>query len=179
MVAFHIEGAHWLSYKILDTASAASLFVTLVGALLVRHQFALGLLPRINYISALTTKEDIQKPNTLINVWRVEIRNTGLGSAIINHTEYFLELSDGSNFTSAYVYDSLVKEFGIAGLSRHQDYWLDNITAGYSLLPKDDSLIFEIKTCHLEKLKRFSMMLYFQGQLGDKYCKEISLTPHS
>ena len=97
LALFDLQRTIPLSFKILDTSSAATLFVTLVGALLVRHQFALGLLPRINYTSMSTTKKISQFSDVSCDIWRVEIRNTGLGSAIIDRAEYFLEPSKIKN----------------------------------------------------------------------------------
>ncbi len=88
---FPIGKSRFFSIKILDTASAASLFVTLLGALLVRHQFALGVLPRINYKSTRAERRNNQNSDGSYETWRVEILNTGLGSAIITRAEYMLE----------------------------------------------------------------------------------------
>lgn len=168
----------WLSFKILDTPTAATLFVTALGALLVRHQFALSLLPRINYKSALSKRQNSQDLSVTFETWRVEMRNTGLGSAIINRTEYLLALPDaGNNILYYHTFDKTIKELGQAGLIRGTDYWLENITPGFSLSPKDECPVFEIKTEHISKINRLDLVLYFQGQLGDKYCREIFFIP--
>lgn len=174
---FHLEASPFLSLKILDTSSAASLFVTLLGALLVRHQFALGLLPRINYKSAKTTRQNPQDSGEPFTTWRVELRNTGLGSAIINRADYRLELAGATSHCHFHTFDAIIRELAKIDWVRDRDYWIENINAGFSLSPKDDCFLFEIKTEHIAKLKRLDVALYFQGQLGDRYRRDISLIP--
>ncbi len=174
---FHLESSGFLSIKILDTASAASLFVTVLGALLVRHQFAVGVLPRINYISTKTYRRCTENLDKSCETWRVEICNTGLGPAIITRAEYMLEHTDVVNSSDFYTFDDIIKEFVRIDLVRNHDYWLENITNGYSLSPKDNFSVFETKMEHIEKLKRLDLVLYFQGQLGDRYRREINLIP--
>ena len=174
---FHLEGSPYFSIKILDTASAATLFITLLGALLVRHQFAVGVLPRINYKSTRIDRPNKQNPNETYETWRVEIRNTGLGSAIINRTEYMLERMKGNTDSASHSFEGILSELANLNLVRDQDYWIENITNGFSLSPKDDCFVFEIKMEQIKKLKRLDLVLYFQGQLGDRYRREIFLIP--
>jgi hypothetical protein len=174
---FHIEASKFWSLKILDTDSAATLFVTLVGALLVRHQFAIGVLPRINYVSNTNNKQNgleiIQESET----WQVQIRNTGLGPAIINRVEYFLEISNSKEILKRYEFSSLIRKLTELNLNRDKDYTITNISSGFALTPKDELSVFDIHTAHLPKFKRLTMIVYFQSQLGDNYCREISLLP--
>lgn len=170
--------ARYLSFKILDTSSAASLFVTLMGALLVRHQFALGLLPRINYKSAKAIRKDSASPDASFSTWRVELLNSGLGAAVINSTKYLLELSDEKSGECSGGHKQIIQELAKVNLIRDSDYWLENITTGFALSPKEGCPVFEIKTEHLSKIKRLDMVLYFQDQLGGKYWREIFLVPH-
>lgn len=175
-----MQAARYLSIKILDTSSAASLFVTLLGALLVRHQFALSLLPRINYQSAYAIKNDPANANVSFETWRVEVRNSGLGAAIIISTTYQLELSDDKNGTEeGHTHTSVVEALAKAGLVRNVDYWLANNSTGFALPPKDDVVVFEIKAEQLFKIKRLDMELQFQDQLGGRYGREIFLVPSS
>ncbi len=176
---FNVEPAKWLSIKILDTSTSATLFVTILGALLVRHQFALGILPRINYTSAFTAKQDTRNLSVSFETWRVDIRNTGLGAAIINRTSYLIKLAGANEPATSQSYNEIIKALSKSNLILGSDYWLGNITPGFSLSPKDEFLLFEIKTEHREKVKQLDMMLYFQGQLGDRYRREIFLIPHS
>ena len=173
----HLENSRLISIKILDPASAATLFITLLGALLIRHQFALGVLPRINYKSTKAEKLDKQNPNKTFETWRIEIRNTGLGSAIINRSEYMLEHVRSKNGSVCYTFEDLLKELAKINLVRERDYWIENISNGFSLSPKDDCAVFEIKMDHINKLKRLHLVLYFQGLLGDRYSREIILIP--
>lgn len=176
---FHLETERWLSIKILDTSTSATLFVTLLGALLVRHQFALSILPRINYTSTITTRQDTRNSAISHETWRVEIRNTGLGAAIINRTEYQIQLFQASSSHFFKTYHDIVTELAKIDLVLAQDYWLGNMSSGFSLAPKDEFLVFEIKTEHISKLKRLNLVIYFQGQLSDKYFRKISLVPYS
>lgn len=174
-----IEKSKWSSFKILDTSTSATLFVTLLGALLVRHQFALSILPRINYKSSINTKANKVDSNVTFETWRVEIRNTGLGSAIINRTEYSLQLLDAKETFNCCSANTVIDELSKNNLIRGHDYWLENIAPGFSLSPKDECVVFEIKTEHATKLKRLDLNLYFQGQLGDKYVRETRFIPGS
>ena len=173
-VLLGLEGSPLFALKILDTSSAASLFVTLLGALLVRHQFAVSVLPRINYKSARSTKEN---PTETFETWRVELRNTGLGSAIVNRTEYRVAFTAKKDNNHSYSFEDLLKQLATIKLVRDRDYWVEKITTGFSLSPKDECFVFEIKTEHLSKFSRLDMVLYFQGQLSDKYRREVYLIP--
>ena len=168
----------YLSVKVLDTSTAATLFASLMGAMLLRHQFALGLLPRINYKSAKGTRKDSDNPEAFFLTWRVEILNSGLGAAIVNSTDYCLELSGGDEGRCTGGHKDIINQLTLVNLVRDQDYWLENITTGFALSPKDGCPIFEIKQEHLAKIQRLDMMLYFQDQLGGKYRREIFLVPH-
>ncbi len=172
------KATRFLSFKIMDTSSSASLFVTLLGALLVRHQFAMGLLPRINYKSTNATRQDSGSPMVSFETWRVEIRNSGLGAAVINSTRYVLELPSEKSNVCPGDHKDIIKGLTKLGLVRNSDYWLENITTGFALSSKEDCFVFEIKTEHIAKVERLDMMLYFQDQLGGKYCREIFLIPH-
>lgn len=176
---FHISESKFWSLKILDSTSAATLFVTLVGALLVRHQFAASVLPRINYVSNVTNKENSLESGQSFKTWQVEIRNTGLGPAIIDRIEYFLELANDKEKPHHYKFITLIQKLTENNLVRDRDYILFNMSSGFSISPKDEYVVFEIKTEHLDKLNCLTMMLYFQGQLGDKYYREISLVGKS
>lgn len=172
---FHISESRFWSLKILDTTSSATLFVTLVGALLVRHQFAVSVLPRINYVSSVKTNQNSLKPIHSSDTWHVEIRNTGLGSAIIDRIDYFLDLANSKDTNYNYKLNSLIIKLAEIDLIRNSDYSIFNMSSGFSLAPKDEYVVFEIKTEHLAKFNSLTMEIYFQGQLGDKYCREISL----
>lgn len=172
---FHISDSRFWSLKILDTPSAATLFVTLVGGLLVRHQFAISVLPRINYVSDFKSKPSILRTSDPSEIWYVEIRNTGLGAAIIDRIEYFLDIANDKDVKHSYKFDSLILKLNQMDLVRYTDYYMFKMSSGFSLAPKDECLVLEIKTEHLAKFDRLTMIVYFEGQLGDKYCREISL----
>lgn len=177
MAVFKVEPTLLLSIKILDTNTAATLFVTAVGALLVRRQFVLGLRPRIGYKTARTTKEIVRNGNKMLEVWQVKIRNTGEGSAIINRSEFELKTETLKNSTSFFTLIDVITELNKIGLVRGEDYWLENITSGFALPPQEDCIVFEIKIEHVPKLKRLDMLLHFQGLLGDRYFREIFFIP--
>ncbi|WP_276366224.1 hypothetical protein [Chryseolinea sp. H1M3-3] len=161
----------------LDTESSASLFVTLLGALVVRHQFVLGLRPRIGYKTMYATKELGPDSKEFCATWQVRIRNAGQGTAIINRSAFELETSPPKSNSSLHVLREVVKELAKSGLVRHKDYWLENITDGFTLPPKEECIVFEIKSEHVSKIKRLNMLLYFQGLLGDKYYRKILFIP--
>lgn len=174
---FHLEDSPFVSLKLLDTSTAASLFVTLIGALLVRHQFASSVTPRINYRSAKTERYDKQNRDEVFQTWHVEIHNTGLGSAIINRVDYLFEPAGSKNCSSSYSLDNIVKQFAAIDLIPERDYWMQNMSSGFSLAAKDDFFVFEINMKSVEKMTRLDMVLYFQSQLGNRYRRVISLLP--
>lgn len=176
---FGLSNSPFLPIKLLDTASAASLFVTLVGALLVRHQFAVGVQPRINYKSTRAERHNKQSPGQPFETWRVELRNTGLGAAIVNRAEYFLKPADVKDYGYHCTREEVLKELATLDLVADRDYWIENITNGFTLSPKDDCFVFEIKMEHVDKLSCLDMVLYFQSQLGNKYRRLIMLAPRS
>jgi hypothetical protein len=169
--------ARFLALKILDTASASSLFVTLLGALLVRQQFVIGLRPRIGYKTMHTIKQFSSEAKDTCSIWQVRIRNSGQGTAIVNGCEFKLEIYPAKSSSCGLVFRELISEMGKSGLLRGQDYWLENITSGFTLSPKEDCIVFEIKTEHIQKVKRLDMLLHFQGLLGDKYYRKIFFIP--
>ena len=179
MDVWHIEASRWMTLKILDTSSAATLFVTVLGALLVRHQFALGVLPRINYKAAKTEKQNKRTTTGAFETWRVEIRNTGLGSAIVTQAEYFIEIPGSKTDPYPSTFDELISDLALMGLIRDRDFWIEKIASGFSLSPKDECFVFEIKLEQVTKIKGLHMALYFQGQLGDRYRREIFLVPRN
>lgn len=167
------KATRFLTFKIMDTSSAASLFVTLLGALLVRHQFAMGLLPRINYKSTNATRKDLGSPTASFETWRVEIRNSGLGAAVINNTRYVLELPSERSDGRAGDHKDMIKELAKAGLVRDSDYWLENITTGFALSPKEDCFVFEIKRNTRQKSNAWTWCYIFrinlEANIGGRY----------
>lgn len=174
---FNIEKTNLFSVKILDTASSSSLFITLLGALVVRHQFVLGFRPRISYKSMQTLKQNPSNDKQHYEVWQVRISNTGLGAAIISRTNFDLEIFSTKGIPSLMSLNEVVNEVERSGLIRDRDYWIENISSGFTLPPKEDCILFEIKIEHLRKIKRLDMILHFQGLLGDKYFRDIFFLP--
>lgn len=168
---FNIRHTQFFTLKILNIESSASLFVTMLGALLVRNQFVLGLRPRISYKSCSIIKE-----STPEKIWQVKLYNSGLGGAIINRCEFELETSIEKS-GSLVGFENVVRHLGNIGLVHEEDYWLENISSGFTLPPKEDYIVFEIKAAHIDKIKRLNMLLHFQGFLGDKYYRSVVLIP--
>ena len=162
------KAINFLSLKILDTSSSATLFVTLLGALIVRHQFVLGHHPRISYKSSF-----VQNDN---NIWQVKILNVGLGPAIFYRLHFELETETNTQFFNI-PFGEVLTGLQDAGLVHETDYKLENVSEGFTLSPKEECILFEIRKEQLSKLKHFSVVLHFQGMLGDKYCREILFIP--
>jgi hypothetical protein len=176
-VLLNIRATRFLSLKILDTTSASSLFVTLLGALLLRHQFVLGFRPRIVYKSMTTVKQNTRNVNEFCECWQVRLRNVGVGAAIINRCEFEFEMSSAKSNSSLLAFNDVVKEIAKCDLVNERDYWLENITSGFALSPNEDYNVFEIRTEHMKKLKTLNMILHFQGFLGGKYRRLIRFMP--
>lgn len=174
---FAVEVSRFWSFKILTASSSATLFVTLLGAMLVRRQFAISLLPHLSYTSAKIFRADLSTMGERCETWRVDLHNTGLGSAIIESVEYIVEQEGAKGGSRSHGFEGAVKKLTDAGLARESDYWIKNLTAGFALSPKDDCFLFEIKTQYVGKLKGIDMVLYFKSLTGDKYRSEISLIP--
>ena len=166
-----------MSFKILDTSSSASLFVTLLGALVVRHQFVLSLRPRLGYKSFVTTKQNISSNKEPCEVWQVSIHNAGMGAAIIKRIKYSNGVSLVESNPFPLTQNELVTELAKHDLVYERDYWLKNISDGFTLPPGENYILFEIKTEHIGKLKKLDALIFFQGFLGDSYNREIFFIP--
>ncbi len=78
-----------------------------------------------------------------------------------------------ANRTNYYNLNSIVKKLAEINFVRNIEYGLFNMITGFYLAPQDKYVVFEMKTTHLPNLNSYNDDL-FQGQLGDKYCREIS-----
>lgn len=165
---FNIKHIQFFSLEILSTESSASLFVTLLGALLVRNQFVLGLRPRISYKS---------NSNDSGKTWQVKIKNAGLGAAIINRCEFELETSSGKCCTLPLGFEEVIMQLAEIKLVCEIDFSLGNISKGFTFPPQEEYAAFEIKMEHIYQIKRLNMLLHFQGFLGDKYYRKVVLIP--
>jgi hypothetical protein len=175
----NVNESRFFALKILDTATSSTLFVTLLGALVVRHQFVLGFRPRISYKSMNILKQVIYNKTEFCEAWQVKIRNVGVGAAIINGCEFEFETSSAKSASFPLGFNNVVKELAKINLINEDDYWLENITSGFTLAPNEDYTVFEIKTEHMKNIKRLNMILHFQGFLGGKYYKEIIFMPRA
>lgn len=169
----------FLTLKILDTNTAASLFVTLIGAILVRHQFAPGLRPRLTYGSSHTTKNHPETIDESCEVWQVVLHNAGSGSAIFNSIRFRIGIDAINLADYSKSHKDIVQELADIGLIRDHYYWLVNISKGSTLSPKEDWPIFEIKASKIHLIKQLDATVQFQGLLGDKYNRELFLIPRT
>ena len=112
-------------------------------------------------------------PDLPVETWRVEIRNSGLGAAIIKQSKYKLVLATNRKSEIHGPHQLMIQELAKTGLLQDEDYWLEQITPGFGLTSKESCFAFEIKTSHLDKIKAFEMLLVFSDQLGGKYSREI------
>lgn len=174
-----IEPTDILSFKILDPSSSASLFVTLVGALLVRHQFVLGLRPRLGYKSIITTKQNAGNNKQSCEVWQVSIQNVGLGAAIVDGIYFRTGMSAVKDNPFTLTQNEVIKELAKYKLIHGQDYWLENISVGFTLPHGENYVVLEIKTEHRGKLKQLDALISFRGFLGDKYHREVFFIPRN
>lgn len=174
---FDLEHVRLLSFKILDTNTAASLFVTLIGAILVRHQFALGIRPAVNYTSANVTKNYPVTSNTPCELWQVVLHNAGSGTAILNSIRFRIGIDGIDRGEYSKSHKEVVEALAEIGLVRDQDYSLANVSAGSTLAPRESRTLFEIKASKLQLIKQLDASIQFKGVLGDKYGRELFLIP--
>lgn len=174
---FELEHVRLLSFKILDTNTAASLFVTLIGAILVRHQFALGIRPAVNYTSATITKNYPVTSSVPCELWQVVLHNAGSGTAIFNSIRFRISVDAIYRGEYSKSHKEVVKALAEIGLVRDQDYSLANISRGSTLAPRESRAIFELKASKLHLIKQLDASIQFQGLLGDKYGRELFLIP--
>lgn len=167
----------FLTLKILDANTAASLFVTLIGAILVRHQFALGLRPRVNYISSHATKNTPETASESCEVWQVVLHNAGSGSAIFNSIRFRIGIDAINQADYSKSHKEVVQALADIGLIKDQDYWLANVSKGSTLSARENRTIFEIKSSKIHLIKQLDATVHFQGLLGDKYSRELFLIP--
>lgn len=172
-----IEKTKFLSFKILDTSSSATLFVTVIGALVVRHQFVLSLRPRLGYKSNITSKQNIRNSTDIFEIWQVSIHNAGMGAAIINGIKYVSGEALGKDNPLFIAQDEVVKELAKHDLIHERDFWLKNISDGFTLPPGEHYILFEVRIEHIEKIKKLDAIIFFQGFLGDSYEREIFFIP--
>lgn len=164
------EKPRFLLVRVLSTEASASLFVTVLGALLVRNQFVLGLRPRISY------KSDNIGSGT---AWQVKIKNAGLGAAIINRCVFELETFNSTECSLPIEFEDVINNFSKIGLVYETDFSLGKISSGFTFPPQEEYTVFDIKTEHIHKVSCLNMILYFQGFLGDKYYRRIVLIPEN
>jgi hypothetical protein len=73
----------------------------------------------------------------------------------------------------------VVEALADKGLNRNQDYWLKNISKGFTLSAKENWTLFEIKSSKIHMIKQLDATVQFQGLLDDKYSRELFLIPRN
>jgi len=168
---------HWVrrfvSYEILDTKTSCTIFISLLGLILIRHHFILGFKPRLIYES-----EKILDQTSKTESWEVKIRNVGLGAAVIADYKFRLSM-DNANDAKDYTLDfQQVKNILEAkNIYLDKDFSLTNITKGYTLTSKEEKVIFKIVLPKAFIIKQLDIKLIFVGFIGGKYRKEVFLIP--
>lgn len=99
----------------------------------------------------MTTKKLGPDGKDVCEIWQVRIRNAGQGTAIINRSEFELETVPIKSNPSSLVLGEVVKELAKNGLLRDKHYRLENITDGFTSPPKEDCIVFEVKSEHISK----------------------------
>jgi hypothetical protein len=159
-------------YKLLDLKSAITILFTVAGLILVRKHFVLGLMPRIIYEARKHDKEKTWLLNSNESVWAVKIKNVGLGPAIMLSISFRLKV-DGEYMG----YQKFIEELRLKGLCLERDFYLSNITLGYTIPSKDEACIFEVVINKTIDLKCLDVKMEFKGLLGEKYSKVVYCIP--
>ena len=162
-----------LNIKILDFKTAITITLTIIGFILIRKNFVVGLKPRIIYETKKRKASNIWMGKPDEDVWAVTIRNVGLGAAVIENFTFSLFKEKKYEFD----YQKINEELKRLNLRLEVDYYLANITRGYTLSAKEETCIFEIPLNKSDKVKYLDIKLKFKGLLGDRYNKEIYCIP--
>lgn len=165
----------YFNLKILDTKSAITIFVSTLGLTLIRNQFLLGFKPRIIYEGVKLKKGTIDFLHSTENVWSVKIKNVGLGAAVIETYKFRLNPNEGFDLT----YHEVIEHLKGKNLYREKDFFLNNITQGYTISAKDNLVIFELVLFRSEVLSCLDVQMTFQGFLGARYIKEVFCIPRN
>jgi hypothetical protein len=99
--------------------------------------------------------------------------NVGLGPAEIESYKFRLDPVGKYNLT----FHGLIEKLAELGLKLDSDYFLNNITKGYTVAQKEPLIIFEASLYKLDTLRCFDIEIRFKGYLGNKYIKEIYCIP--
>jgi hypothetical protein len=170
---------YYFAVKILDTKTCASLFITLIGLILVRHHFLIGFMPILVYETRRTKKPSYDAIFQDCEVWQVKIRNVGLGAAKILKYEFRVGQTSISEDDHDQDYDEVTKLLHSINIVHDRDYCMEEITSGYTLPSKDEILIFEMNTAMLSKIKQLDLQITFSGLLGGRFIKDVFLIPRN
>ncbi len=161
--------------KLLDIKTAFPLLVSVISLILVRYHFLIGFQPRLNYESQIKNKgENILFKNS-VDIWNVTLKNVGLGAAIVEKLKFRLNINDEYNLSLHEVLKKLESdEYKI-----NTNIFINNITNGYTITPKDNILLFEIELNNIKELSVLDMQITFKGFLGARFVKEIFFIPRN
>lgn len=168
---------HLVQMKLLDLKTSFTIFISLLGLILLRHHFLEGFKPRIVYETKKCKTPTFDAYDFEGEIWQVKIRNVGLGAATILDYEFRFHPSKITNKKYLTNYSEVIKEISKEGVNLESEYYLDEITAGYTLPSKEEIVLFEMETSSALKLKQLDLKIEFTGFLGGKYSKEIFLLP--
>lgn len=171
-----IGARDWLkeisALNLLDIKTSCSIFVSLLGLILVRHHFILGFKPRIIY----ETNKSIDE-TTKIEYWEVRVKNVGLGAAVIKKYVFRLNISSIDNKEYDCDFQELIETLQSHNIFLEKDFMLGNLTKGYTLTSKKEKVIFKICLPKAFGIKQLDLKMIFIGFLGGKYKKEVYLIP--
>ncbi|PPK98284.1 hypothetical protein [Parapedobacter indicus] len=167
----------YFGMRILDTKTCASLFITLIGLLLVRHHFLIGFMPILVYETRRTKKPTFDAIFENCEVWQVKVKNVGLGAAKILKYEFRLNQSEIEDTSHDKNFDETIVALNDINIVYDKDFCLEEITSGYTLPSKDEMIIFEINTAILSKLRQLDLQITFSGLLGNRFVKDVFLIP--
>lgn len=179
--------ANVAGWKILDTGSAATLLIGLISAAWVNKQVILGYRPFFNYLCHQTPSSvfGLVKESETINFWNVNLMNVGSGPAIVVRSFYRVWL--GTNDSGGYgTYQDAINKLASNGFTPGRNFALRELSHGWSMAPKGESIIFEATLPSLFdqasrepaiRLRALDIKVEFKGLLEDLYTKEIYCIP--
>jgi hypothetical protein len=171
------QSKEFFSLELLDTKTACTIFVSLVGLLLLRHQFVIGYRPKLIYEGS--KKDAANHPELPENnlVWQVKIKNVGLGTAIFSDFKFRLSLNQTEDKSYDLGFFDTVEKLEEEGFRFEEDYYLANITNGYAMTTKEEKIVFEVILPKGHGIKQLDLKMTFEGYLGGKYRKEVYIIP--
>lgn len=163
--------------KILDPGAAFTIFATFIGIIIARNNISHGLKPYIVY-ECKRGNESLSGLPGYSKYLTVQIKNVGMGVALIESVRYKITFKDSTANNHPYEsYENVIDKLKAKGFSKQKDFYLLEISKGFALSAKDEKIIFEIPIIKADSISSLDIKIIFKGFLNDSYQKEVYCIP--